>query len=207
MGLPRDLAAAARCVADALAEDRVRHISLGTFNGRRYGFAAGIGFDAEAVRRVDSYGRRRGRRAGDAYFALQIATLAAEGRYRQPTLTVEANGVVERASSVLVANVHPWSYVGARPLKLAPQVEPEGGFDVVAPRRMFRRDVPAIARYVLLDGAHALRQDPRIAYLHDLQSAIVRCDRPLPAQVDGDDLGDVLLVRLGLDRDGARLLV
>ena len=35
----------------------------------------------------------------------------------------------------------------------------------------------------------------------------MRCDEPLPAQADGDDLGDVTELHLGVIRDGAELLV
>ena len=208
VGLPRSVGAAAAQVAAALEAGRTRHIALGTLNGRRYGFAAGIGFDAEAVRRVDARGRRRGRRPGDAYFALQVARLALSGAYARPLLTVETpDGGAERAASVLLANVHPWSYLGPRPLQLAPLADPEGGFDLVVPRHMRRRDVLPLARYVLLDGAHARRRDGRVGYLHDVRAAVVRCDRPLPAEVDGDDIGDVEVAELGVDAEGARLLV
>src|SRR3954465_312316 len=60
LGLPRDPVAATRQVADALAAGRTRTISLGRVNGRRFGFSAGIGLDAELVRRVDELGRRAG---------------------------------------------------------------------------------------------------------------------------------------------------
>src|SRR2546423_7318806 len=42
LGLPRDPVAAARRVAMALAEDRLRRISLGAVNGRRFSFSAGL---------------------------------------------------------------------------------------------------------------------------------------------------------------------
>ncbi len=57
LGLPRDPIAAARAVAAALAEGRTRRISLGAVAGRRFCFSAGIGFDAEAVRRLNALGR------------------------------------------------------------------------------------------------------------------------------------------------------
>ena len=63
LGLPRDPVAAARAVGAALAEGRTRRISLGAVNGRRFCFSAGIGFDGEAVRRLDALGRDAGRRA------------------------------------------------------------------------------------------------------------------------------------------------
>ena len=60
LGLPRDPVAAARQLGAALAEGRVRRISLGRVNGRRFSFSAGLGFDAEAVRRLDELGRDAG---------------------------------------------------------------------------------------------------------------------------------------------------
>jgi diacylglycerol kinase family enzyme len=57
LGLPRGPVAAAKVVAEAIHEGRTRRISLGRVNGRRFAFSAGIGLDAEAVRRIDARGR------------------------------------------------------------------------------------------------------------------------------------------------------
>jgi hypothetical protein len=110
-------------------------------------------------------------------------------------------------SSVLVANVHPWTYVGPRALKLAPHARAEGGLDVVAPaaapptRRAGPGALPAPDRR----ARRRTRRPHR--YCHDVEEAVVTCDEPLPAQVDGDDIGDVRVARIGLERDGARLLI
>src|ERR671939_775363 len=70
LGLPRDPVAAAEQLGDALAAGRVRRISVGRANGRRFGFSCGVGLDAEVVRRVDALGRRSdGARTGDLAFA------------------------------------------------------------------------------------------------------------------------------------------
>jgi diacylglycerol kinase family enzyme len=53
LGLPRDPVEAAR----RLVSGSTRQITLGKVNGRRFAFAAGIGIDAEAVRRLDQLGR------------------------------------------------------------------------------------------------------------------------------------------------------
>src|SRR5213080_2808032 len=47
LGLPRDAIEAAERLADALAHGRMRNISTGRVNGRRFAFNAGIGLDAE----------------------------------------------------------------------------------------------------------------------------------------------------------------
>ena len=81
LGLPRSAVAAAREVRDAVAEGRTRRISLGAVNGRRFCFSAGIGFDAEAVRRLDELGRRPGgARPGDLAFGWMVMRMLRERR-------------------------------------------------------------------------------------------------------------------------------
>ena len=88
LGLPRDPVAAAR----RLLEGRTRRISLGRVNDRRFGFSAGVGFDAELVRRVDARGRTQERgRAGNVRFAMEGLGLLAASRFRlEPVLEVGA---------------------------------------------------------------------------------------------------------------------
>jgi diacylglycerol kinase family enzyme len=91
LGLPRDSVAAAERLADALLENRTRTISTGRVNGRRFGFGAGIGIDAEAVRRIDERGRSpEGERPGDLAFLGTFARMLLERRGRlEPVLEVE----------------------------------------------------------------------------------------------------------------------
>src|SRR5207244_4558933 len=56
LGLPRDPVEAAKQIGDALAEGRRRRIGLGAVNGRRFCFSAGLGFDGDAVRRLNELG-------------------------------------------------------------------------------------------------------------------------------------------------------
>src|SRR4029077_6736158 len=113
LGMPRDIARAARQVADALVEKRERVINLGVVNGRRFAFAAGVGADAQAVRLVEDAGRPRGRRRGDAYFAAQIMRTLLRGDFREPQLEVCLNGrVVARGGGGLAAHVRPRRVVG-----------------------------------------------------------------------------------------------
>src|SRR5919201_4552798 len=147
LGLPRDPLEAAEHIADALAHDRTRTISTGRVNGRRFAFSAGIGVDAEAVRRIDERGRSEaGKRPGDLAFAATIARLVAERRGRfDPALEIRGHG---RAAFVLVANVHPYTYVKALALKIAPEVVFEEGLDFLAPTSIRPRTLPGLLRYI-----------------------------------------------------------
>lgn len=208
LGLPRHVAPAAQRMGEALVAGRERRINLGVVNGRRFAFASGVGADAQAIRLVDSAGRPRGRRPGDAYFAAQIVRTLWRGDFREPQLEVSVHGRgVASGGSVFVANVHPWSYVGPFALKLAPRATFEGGLDAVVPSTMRRRHLPRYATQLLVTGSQAYRTDRLLAYLHDVDELLVSCSRPLPLHADGDDLGDVVEAVYGVARDAARILV
>ena len=197
LGLPRDPVAAAR----QLAAGRTRRIGLGRANGRRFGFAAGIGLDAELIRRMDARGRRAdGKRPGDAVFAWTAVKTLAEARVRfDPALEVDGHG---RAAFALVANADPYSYVGRLPLRLPRGARLEGGLDVLGPRSFRLRSLPGAVRY-LLTGRTRLP----LLELHDQDRIAIRCDRPLPLQLDGEDVGDVTEVVFEAERDAVTVLV
>jgi diacylglycerol kinase family enzyme len=185
LGLPREPVAAAEQLADALAEDRTRTISTGRVNGRRFAFSAGIGLDAEAVRRIDERGRSpEGRRPGDLAFVATFARMLFERRGRfDPVLEVVGHG---RAAFVLVANVQPYTFLKALAIQVAPEAMFEEGLDFLAPRFLTPRTLAPLL-YAVATGKparNAIRG-------HDLDRIEVRCDEPLPLQVDGEDLGDV----------------
>jgi diacylglycerol kinase family enzyme len=204
LGLPRDPVAAARALASAVVEGRTRRISLGAVNGRRFCFSAGLGFDGEAVRRLDAFGRDGdGARPGDLTFARIVGKMLIERRARwEPQLEIEGVG---RAAFVLVANGDPYSYAGSVPLHVAPRARFEDGFDFIAPTRVRARDVPRLIRYIVR-GEGQLEADDILSG-HDLDRVEVRCDRPLPLQADGEDLGDVEAVVFEARRDAISVLV
>jgi diacylglycerol kinase family enzyme len=186
LGLPGDPVAAAKQLAEAIEQNRTRRIAVGRVNGRRFAFSAGIGLDAEAVRRVDAMGRADdGRRPGDLAFVLAILrTLAAHGGHIEPSLEVKGLG---RAAFAFVANAAPYTYAKRVPLPIAPEADFELGLDVVAPVRVRRRSLVRTA-YSVLAGRP---REGRVLYGHDLDRIEIVCDHPMPLHADGEDLGDV----------------
>ena len=204
LGLPADPVDAAKQLADAFAAERVRRISLGRVNGRRFTFSAGIGFDAEAVRRMDAYGRSEdGRRPGDSRFVLTIVRMLLERRaHYDPALDVEGYG---RAAFVLVANGDPYTFAKWMPVHVAPEAQFEAGLDFVAPVRVAPLSVPRLVRYVFTGRGQQHARD--VLYGHDVDRLDVHCDRPLPLQVDGEDLGDVETAVFDAERGALPVLV
>ena len=202
LGIPQDPIAAAKLIAEALASQRTRRITLGCVNGRRFAFSAGVGIDAEAVRRVDAMGRAHdGKRPGDLAFARAVvASIASYRGHIEPALEVSGHG---RAAFAFVANGSPYTYAKGLPIHVVPDADFELGLDFVAPTRVRRRSL-LWTSYALLRG------HPRAGNFlvgHDLDRIEIRCDRPLPLQVDGEDLGDIESAVFEAQRDAVSVLV
>jgi diacylglycerol kinase family enzyme len=200
LGLPRDPVRA----AERLAAGRTRRIGLGRANGRRFAFSAGVGFDAELVRRVHALGRAHdGRRVGDLGFAWAAVRTLAERRARlDPVLELHGLG---RAAFALVANGSPYTYVGPLGLRLVPLARFELGLDVVAPRALRPATLPRFALYALRGRGQERARD--VLHAHDLDRLELISDAPQPLQVDGEDLGDVSEVVFEAERDALTVLV
>ncbi len=200
LGLPRDPVACARLLAGSTRE---RRISLGRVNGRRFTFSAGIGLDAELLRRVEAHGRQDGKRSSDIVFARALAGILARRRGRlQPALTVLGHG---RAAFALVANCDPYTYVGSLPVHATPKARFDLGLDLVAPRSVAPWQLPRLAAWAFAGRGQV--SSPGALYLHDVDEIEVECDVPLPLQVDGEDLGDVDSARFEAERDALRVVV
>jgi diacylglycerol kinase family enzyme len=200
LGLPRDPIQSARLLAYG---SKPRRISLGRVNGRRFTFSAGLGLDAELVRRVEALGRESGSRAGDVAFARTLLGILAERRGRfDPAMEVVGVG---RVAFALVANCDPYSYAGRLPLRVAPRARFELGLDLVAPRSVRARVLPRVAWWVL--AGRGQERSRHVLYVHDADELRIVCDAPLPLQVDGEDLGDVGEAHFEAERDALQVLV
>jgi diacylglycerol kinase family enzyme len=197
LGLPLDPVEAAR----RLSAGNTRRISLGRANGRRFGFAAGVGLDAELIRRMDARGRdESGRRPGDLVFAWTAVRTLAEHRLRfDPVLEIEGYG---RAAFALVANADPYSYVGRFPLRLPRGARIEGGLDLLAPRSFRARSLPGALSYIITG-----RTRLPLVHLRDADRIEIRCDLPMPLQLDGEDIGDVTEAVFEAEREAVSVLV
>jgi diacylglycerol kinase family enzyme len=197
LGLPRDPSRAAARIANGVP----RRISLGRLNGRLFAFNAGVGFDAELVRRVDAMGRRAdGKRPGDVAFSWTVVRALLDHRFRyEQALEVDGLG---RAAFALIANCSPYTYAGSLGLRFVPGASFEGGLDIVAPVEVRPRAVPRLA-------VQAFRGRPGEADVlrgHDLDRILIRCDLPMPVQVDGEDIGDVEEAEIVAVRDALTVL-
>jgi diacylglycerol kinase family enzyme len=180
---------------------RRRRISLGRVNGRRFGFSAGIGVDSETVRELETHARGRdGRRPGDLVYAYVVARRLLRGY--EPRLEVEGLG---RAAIVFVSNHAVYTYAGRLPFRIAPAARFELGLDVCAIERV--RPATAVRLVGRVASGRGAPGATGVAAAHDVDRVQVRCDRPLPLQADGEDLGDVSEAVFEAERGAVDVLV
>ena len=80
--------------------------------------------------------------------------------------------------------------------------EIDKGLDLLAPRFFRARSLPGALSYILTGHTRL-----PLVHLHDADRIEIRCEVPLPLQLDGEDLGDVTEVVLEAERDAVSVVV
>ncbi|HLM07607.1 MAG TPA: diacylglycerol kinase family protein [Blastococcus sp.] len=163
---------------------------------RWFVFAAGLGFDADVIARVEAR-RARGRRSTGALYVKEATAAFLLGRERRrPAMTLRVPGrpPLEELFLCLVSNISPWTYLGARPVNPSPEASFDTGLDVFAlgrmgPLRMLHTVRQTLAREPDARGRGVHR-------LHDLEELTLTASRPQGWQVDGDHLGTATGLRV-----------
>lgn len=190
LDLPSSPVEATSHLLEALRTERRRSVGLGKADDRWFTFCAGLGFDAQVVRRVE---RRRtdGVTATPALFVRQGLRqfFRHSARRSTPPLTLQVPGARdEQVRLALICNSDPWTYLGERPVRPCPGASFDSGLDLFALRSLATSSTLRHLRQIL-----ASRPRPRgraVIALHDCASFTLTCEEPTALQVDGDDLGD-----------------
>jgi diacylglycerol kinase family enzyme len=187
---PDPESAAAEATADAAA-----HASEWSPE-RWFVFAAGLGFDAEVIARVEGRRAQGIRSTGGLYVREAFAAFLLGHERRRPAMTLLVPGEEPLTGLFLclISNVAPWTYLGERAVNPSPEASFDTGLDVFAMGRMGP-----------LRMLHTLRQalaaEPRprgrgVHRRHDLTELELRASRPQGWQVDGDHLGTATGLRV-----------
>jgi diacylglycerol kinase family enzyme len=190
LGLPNDPIEATSVLLEALRERRTRSIGLGRANDRWFTFCAGLGLDAEIIRRVER-ARVRGRTATVALYVRSTFAQYLSGTDRsEPMIQLRRPGgaVVDGLSMVVVQNTVPWTYFGRYPVSFTDTASFDSGLDLFAMRGLHPGETAVAAAELLL-----MHKKPtgRATYrLRDQESFMVISRRPLALQLDGDYVGE-----------------
>ena len=189
LGLPDNAVEATGSLLDAIAQGRRRTIGLGRADDRWFTFCAGFGLDAEVVRRVERR-RAKGAKATPGLFVREgfAEFLTGQDRKDLPLTLSRPGAADEQLGLALVCNTAPWTYLKERPVLPCPDASFDTGLDVFGLRTL---GTIRTLRYLrqILSAKPRLRGKPLLP-LHDISSFTLTASRPLPFQVDGDDLGE-----------------
>jgi diacylglycerol kinase family enzyme len=221
LGQSRDPVEATGEILDSLRAGRTRPVPLGRASAqtgeegteggwtepRWFVFAAGMGFDADVISRVEEQ-RARGRRSsGTLYVRAGVNAFVLGRDRRRPPLTLELPGEppVDGLFLALVSNVSPWTYLGARPINPSPEASLDTGLDVFAMGR-----VGVVRMLHHLRQTMAAQPDARgrgVHRWHDLGELTLTSPRPQGWQLDGDHLGTATGLRVRSVPDALRVVV
>lgn len=200
LGIPGELVDATEHLL-AIADDwRPRKVDLGEVNGRCFTFASGLGLDASVVKRVDSNPNLKAR-FGAYYFTwAAVSTFVRRYIVKPPHITVEIDGQKSTGVTAIIQNGSPFTYFNDRPIEVAEGLELDSGtLHTCVLHRARPLDMPSIAYRAFSRRARVVGHR-HVSAMSDATVLTVRSsdDKPLPLQVDGDYLGDVMEARYSL---------
>jgi diacylglycerol kinase family enzyme len=191
IGVADDPIEAAGQLLGALERGSCRRIGLGSVNGRYFLFHVGMGFDAAVVAQVERRAALK-RYAGHPLFVYAaFSTWLRHYDRGRPRLAIHTpdGGLVDDGYLCLCFNSNPYTYLGTRPLNVAPDADLERGLVAVTFRALGAFRLLAMAASALGTGAW-LRHHRKVDYRTDLAALTVKGHGPFPYQVDGDYLGE-----------------
>ena len=208
MGLPRHADDAAARVAGALAAGSFRMIPVGWANGRAFLFHVGIGFDAAVVEQVERHSTLK-RKIGQTIFVYAaFATWFRHYDHSRPRFQVdlEDGSTVDDGYFAICLNTNPYTFLGPRPLNVAPGATGERGLTMVTLRRLKVGALLGVTGRALGKGDRVGRHRD-IDMRRDQGRLVVRGHGPVPWQADGDYMGEAGELVLTSEPDRLRVVV
>lgn len=206
LGVPRDPVEATAFVASHLRSSTSIRINAAKLNDRFFLFNAGMGLDAETVRRVES--DQEGKRQNHEKLFVRNAFKAGLTRYRgiEPMISMTAPGAEPvDVVTAIACNGAPFTYYKGWPVDVCPGARLDGGLDVFGIRRLRARMVPRLVYSLFVSRSHIHWRAG--SYHHDIESVSLEASKPMPVQLDGDYIGELDRADIRLVREALILLV
>jgi diacylglycerol kinase family enzyme len=208
LGIPDDPIEAAGELLDALDRKSFRRIGLGRIGDRHFLFHCGVGFDAAVVEAVER------RAAFKRYAAHPLFVMAAfdtwlrtydhsHGRF---AVTFPDGETVPDATFIIVSKVSPYTFLGHRPITVAPAATLDSALSFTVIRARHTPSILSIAARAFV-STKALHRQRDVVQRDGITAATISSDEPFPYQVDGDSLGEVTRLEFGYEPDVLTLVV
>lgn len=190
LGIPIDPVEATAFAASHLRSGTKRRVNVGRIGARYFLFSAGMGLDAEVVRRVeaDPEGKRAHADRTFLYNALKVGATGYRGA--EPEVTLEtAISEPEKVLFSVICNARPFTYFKSYPVDACPQASLDKGLDFFALKKLRLLTIPRVAWAVFVSRSHIRWKNA--CYYPDVDRGSLRATKPMPVQVDGDYIGEM----------------
>jgi diacylglycerol kinase family enzyme len=207
LGLPNDPIEATGVLLDALDRGSIRPVGLGSVNGRYFLFHVGLGFDAASIEQVERRASLK-RYAGHPLFIWAALTtwMRHYDRSRPRFVVRIGDVVVDDGYFTIVLNTNPYTYLGNRPLAIAPEAGLDQPLVAITIRSLdFAKVLPIIASAVVAPAR--IQRSRWVSYRPGVSEMTVTGHGPFPYQVDGDHLGDATTLTLKHEPEVLRLVL
>lgn len=192
--------AAARLATDG-APPTPRRVDLGTANGRLFTFAAGIGLSAMLNRRLADRPTLKTHLGPVSIALATVASIRETYGAAMPRMLVTTGGRSVEAMLLVAQNADPLTFLGPRPIRVCADAGVHTGtLSLTALRPSGPRDLLSLAARALSGNASRVIAHPRVEGLLAVREAEIRSidGRPLPVEVDGEYLGELESLSLGV---------
>jgi diacylglycerol kinase family enzyme len=210
IGVTNDPIEATGELLGALSRRSIRTVGLGNVNGRYFLFHVGMGFDAAVVEQVERRAALK-RYAGHPLFVYAaFVTWFRHYDRSRPRFAVHLGPgeVIDDAYFAICLKTNPYTFLGNRPLDVAPEAGFDTGLSFLTLRTLAAIPLLNVVLSALRGkGGRRLGQHRRVAYASDLNQVTVTGYGPFPYQVDGDFLGEAERLEFRYEPDALNLVV
>ncbi len=194
LGIPNDIVEATEHLLMITDNWQPRTVDLGCVNGRYFTFTTGIGIDALVAQHADSHPTRKAKLGAYYFTSAAVLTFMRKMIKKLPQLEIEIDGELHQGVSVVTQNSSPYTYFNNRPLHVTAEQEVDSGtLSAILLKRINPIDAPMLATRLFLQGM-PLHQHHSMESFPEVTEFTVRSvdGTPLPIQVDGDNIGEVM---------------
>ncbi len=208
IGFPNNTIEATSVLLDALDKGSIRKASVGMANNRAFLFHVGAGFDAAVVSKVEEKGQLKRYIGHPLFIASTIATWAKGVDRKNPwfSITTSDGHHVDGAQLAVALNCNPYTYLGNKPLDLAPETTLDSPLSIIALTQLsINKLLPAVAK--ALQSSTGIPNGKSTKHWQDITTAVIKGHRPFPYQLDGEFLEPVTELQLEHKPDAISLVV
>jgi diacylglycerol kinase family enzyme len=206
LGIPTDPVEAAAFLAGRLRSGTKRRIDVGRIEDRYFLFCAGMGLDAEVIRRMEEHPERKKRYGKWAFLSSALRAGMSQYRGQEPWIALTVDGSEpQQVVLAICQRARPLTYFGRFPVDACPEAHLDQGLDWIGFTKVNAAFVPRIIWGVFVSRSHVRWRSSR--YHHDTATALLEAAQPLPVQVDGDYIGDMTRAEVSLVPQALDLLV